>query len=64
MCLKRVEKKKLSGRQNKVAKWLFNYVKKKIQKQPPEAFFKKAVLLKTSQYSQDEQESTNVGVSF
>ena len=63
MCLKRVEKKKLSGRQNKVAKWLFNYIKK-IQKQPLEVFFKKAVLLKTSQYSQDEQESTNIRVSF
>ena len=31
MCLKRVEKKKLLGRHNKVAKW-FNY-SQKIQKQ-------------------------------
>ena len=26
MCLKRVEKKKLLGRHNKVAKWLLNYL--------------------------------------
>ena len=43
MCLKGVEKKKLSGRHNKFAKWLFNYFKK-IKKQPPEVFYKKAVL--------------------
>ena len=29
MCIKRVEKKKLLGRYNKVAKWLFNYFFKK-----------------------------------
>ena len=45
MCLKRVEKKKLVVRHNKIAKWLFNYFKKKIiQKQPPELFCKKTVL--------------------
>ena len=43
MCLKRVEKKKLLGRHNKVAKW-FLIAFKKIQKQPPEVFYKKAVL--------------------
>ena len=42
--MKRVEKKKLLVRHNKVAKWLFSYVFKKIQKQPPEVFYKKAVL--------------------
>ena len=62
MCLKRDEKKKLIGCHNKVAKWLFNYFFKK-KKQPLEVFYKKAVLLKTSQYSQDEQENTCVGVS-
>ena len=59
MCLKCVEKKKLLGRHNKVAKWLFNY--RKIQKEPPEVFYKKTVLLKTSQYSQDDQKITYVG---
>ena len=61
MPLKSFEKKKILGRHNKVAKWL---LLKKIQKQPPEMFYKKAVLLKTSQYSQDGQENTCVGVSF
>ena len=48
MCLKRVEQKKLLGRYNKsislntFAKWLFNYFFKKLQKQPPELFYKKA----------------------
>ena len=55
MCLKCVE--------NKVSKWLF-ITFKTIQKQPPQVFYKKAVLLKTSQYSQDEHENTCVGVSF
>ena len=36
----------------------------KIQKQPPEMFYIKTILLKTSQYSQEEQENTRVGVSF
>ena len=36
----------------------------KIQKQPPEMFYKKAVLLKTLQYSQSGWENTCVGVSF
>ena len=56
MCLKRVEQKKILVRHKVVAKWL--------QKQPPEVFYKKAILLKASQYSQDEQENTCVGVSF
>ena len=43
MCLKRV-KKKLLGHYSKVVKWLFNYFFKKIQKQPPEVFYKEAVL--------------------
>ena len=43
---RRVEKKKLLGRHKEVAKWLFNYFKK-IQKQPPEVFYKKAVPLKS-----------------
>ena len=42
MSLKRVEKEKILGRHNKVAKWLFNYFKK-IQKQLPEMFYKKVV---------------------
>ena len=62
MCLKRVEKKKLLGHHNKAVKW-FNYFQK-IQKQPPEVFYKKTVLLQPLQYSQDEQENTCVGVSF
>ena len=36
MCLKRVEKKKLLGRHNKVLKWLFNYIKKKNTEGPTE----------------------------
>ena len=51
MCLRCVEKKKLLGR-HKFVKWL-NYFNK-IQKQPPEVFYNKAAILKTSQYSQDE----------
>ena len=43
MSLKRVEKKKILGRHYKIANWLFNYFKKT---QPPEMFYKKAVLLK------------------
>ena len=62
MCLKRVEKEKLLVRHNKVAKWLFNYFLK-IQMQM-QVLYQKAILLKTSQYSQDEQESTCVGVFF
>ena len=62
MCLKRVGNK-LLGRHNKVAKWPINYIKK-IQKQPPGVFYKKAVLLKKLQYSQDQQENTCVGVFF
>ena len=54
--------KKLLVRHNKVAKQLFNHFKKK-QKQPPEVFYKKAVLLNTLQYSHDEQENTCFGVS-
>ena len=46
MCLKRVEKKKLLGRDS--------HMRCSIRK----------LLLKTSQYSQDEQKNTNVGVSF
>ena len=46
MCLKRPEKKKLSVSHNKGTKWLFNYFFKKIQKQPPEVFYEKPVLLK------------------
>ena len=53
MCLKRVKKKKLLVGHNKVAKCLFKYFCKKVQKQPPELFYEKAVL-KTSQYSQVE----------
>ena len=43
MFLKRVEKNKILGRHNKVAKWLLNYFLrvKKIQKLPPEVFYKK-----------------------
>ena len=47
--LKRVQKKKLLGRHNKdislntLAKWLFNHFLK-MQKQPPEVFYKKAVV--------------------
>ena len=37
---------------------------KKIQKLQPEVFYQKAVLLKTFQCSQDEQENTWVEVSF
>ena len=55
-----VEKKKLLVRQRKGAKWLFNYFLK-LQKQPPDAFHKKAVLLKISQYSQYKQENTCIG---
>ena len=52
MCVKCVEKKKLLGRHKKdiplikvhtFAKWQFNYCKK-MQKQPLEVFYKKAVL--------------------
>ena len=49
VCLKRVEKKKLLGRHNKnislntFARWLFNYFKK-MQRQPPEVFYKKVVV--------------------
>ena len=35
-----------------------------MQKEPPEVFFEKALLLKTLQYSHDEHENTCVGVSF
>ena len=35
-----------------------------IQKQPPEVFCKNALLVKTSQYSPDEQKNNCVGVSF
>ena len=62
MCLKHVGKKKLLGRYNKIAKWL-NYFQK-IHNQTPEVFCTKAVLLKSSQYSQGKQENTCVGVSF
>ena len=48
-----VEKKRLLGRHNKVVKCLFNYFKKN-----REAAVQKAVLLKTSQYSQGEQENS------
>ena len=40
MCLKCIEKKKLLGRHNKC---LFSYFKK-MQKKPPEVFYKKAVV--------------------
>ena len=45
ICLKRVEKKKILVRHNKVAEWLFNHFLK-IQKQPSEVLYKKAVPLK------------------
>ena len=44
MCLKGIEKKKLWRRHNKVAKW-FNYFQK-IEKQPPEVFYKKLLFKK------------------
>ena len=56
MCLKIVEKKKLLVHHKKVAKWLFNTIKK-IQKQPPEILYKKTAFLKTLQYSQDDHET-------
>ena len=62
MYLKRVEKKKLLGRQ-KVAKWLFNYFLKKCKSSRLRCSIKK-LFLKTSQSSQEEQENTCVGVSF
>ena len=37
---------------------------KKMQKEPPEMFYEKAVLLKTSQYSQDGQKNTCVESLF
>ena len=37
---------------------------KKIQKQPSDMFYKKAVLLKTSYYSQDGQENSWLGSLF
>ena len=53
MCPKRVEKKKVLGRLTRLHNsCLITF--EKIQKQPSEVFYKKAVLLKTSQYSQDE----------
>ena len=65
MCLKRVGKKKILRRHNKVAKWLFNYFYKKMYTEElPEVFHKEAALLKSLQYSQDKQENTCVGVSF
>ena len=63
MRLKRTEKKKLLGVITRLQNGcLITF--KKIHKQPPEAFYKEAVLLKTSQYSQDEQENICVEVSF
>ena len=62
MCLKRVGKKKILRRHNKVAKWLF--YKKMYTEEPPEVFHKEAALLKSLQYSQDEQENNCVGVSL
>ena len=58
-----LRRKKLLGRHNNVAKWLFNNFLK-IQKQPSEVFYRKAVLLKTSEYSLDGQVNTCVGVSL
>ena len=60
MCLKRVEiiRKSLQGCEMPVISF------QNIQKQPPEVFYKKAVLLKFSQYSQDKQENTCIGVSL
>ena len=46
MRLKRFEKKKLLGRNSNNANMLFNYLFKKIQKQPPEVFDKETVLRK------------------
>ena len=58
MCLKRVEKKKLLGRHNKQIS--LNTFFKKIQKQPPEVFYKKAVVKKLAIFT----ENTSVGVPF
>ena len=60
MCLKRVEiiRKSLQGCEMTVITF------ENIQKQLPEVFYKKAVLLKLLQYSQDEQENTCIGVSL
>ena len=44
MCLKRIEKKKLLGRHNKEIS--LNTFLKKMQKQPPEVFYKKTVVKK------------------
>ena len=44
MCLKRVEKKKLLGRHNKEI--FLNTFFKKMQKQPPEVFYKKTIIKK------------------
>ena len=43
------EEKKQKGRHNKAVKWFFNYFKKK-QKQPPEVFYKKAVIYNSENY--------------
>ena len=50
MCLKRVEKKKLLGRHNKEIS--LNTFFKKIQKQPPEVFYKKAVVKKLAIFTE------------
>ena len=65
MCLKRVEKRKLLVPHNKdislntFAKWLLNYFSK-MQKQPPEVFYEKAVVKNLAIFT----ETTSVGVSF
>ena len=60
MCLKRAEKKTLLGRHTKVVTCLLN----KYRSNHLRCSFKKAVLLITSHYSQDEQDNTCVEVSF
>ena len=51
MYMKRVKKKKLTGRHNKVAKWLFNYFFFLKKKHPPEVFYEKAVLKNFTMYT-------------
>ena len=50
MCLKRIEKKKLLGRHNKEIS--LNTFLKKMQKQPPEVFYKKTVVKKLAIFTE------------
>ena len=60
--LKFVEKRKSLGRYNKFAKWLFNYFLTKNRSSHLRCYIKRCSF-KTSQYSQNKQENTYVGIS-